>query len=209
MVNFLFGCPQIRSNWGYWRSPRKSPHLYLSIKPTWKREAFSQTRVNKLCKPWCDKHLDVSDTNSVAAWHLARHVQAHTSVLCSACHSSCEVCIFLSPTAEPPHLDPWWRTPRSPPARRSPPDTPPSATAPEWSATAGSVWTRDSTQACRPSPGRRTLGRGDREKGEDEGLSFVPLLAERDRCLDDWCVMEVRDDAFNITARASSSVSLC
>lgn len=105
---------------------------------------------------------------TVTGWHLALHVQAHTSVLCSACHSSCEVCIFLSPTVEPPHLDPWWRTPRSPPARRSPPDTPPSATAPEWSATAGSVWTQDSTQACRPSQGKQTLGRGDWEKIEGE-----------------------------------------
>lgn len=129
---------------------------------------FSQTRVNNLCKLWCDKHLDPSDTSSVIAWHSTRRAQTHTSVPCSACHSSCEVCISLSPTAEPPRLDPWWRTRRSPPARRSPPDTLLSAAAPGWSATAGSVWTQGSTQACRPSPGRRTLNRGEQEREEDE-----------------------------------------
>lgn len=122
-----------------------------------------KTGVNNLCKLWCDKHLDLSDTNSAIAWHSAHRAQTHTSAPCSACHSSCEVCISLSPTAEPPHLDPWWQTLRSPPARRSPPDTPPSAAAPRWSATAGSVWTRGSTLACRPSLGRRTLGRGSRK----------------------------------------------
>lgn len=74
-----------------------------------------------------------------------------------ACHNSSGACTCGHPIVVPPRPGLWWRTRRNPPARRWHHGTPPSAAAPGWSATTGSVWNQDSTPACRPSLGRQTL----------------------------------------------------
>lgn len=89
-----------------------------------------------------------------------------------ACHSSSAVYTSWHPTSGPPHLGPWWQTLHSLPARRWPRGTPLSSAAPGWSATAGSVWSLGLTQACRPNPGRQTLG----DRGEKRGVFSLVIM---------------------------------
>lgn len=102
----------------------------------------------------------------------------HTSVPCSTYHSSFGVYTSWLPTAWPPHLDPWWQTRHSLPARLWRHDTLLFWAARGWSATAGFVWTQGLIRVCKPILERQTLRKRDKES---KGFVWVTLNKDVER----------------------------